>query len=478
MGVYQNIKTGLFPQWAGLLNQADQRSQQQGNSKKDLSRSIAPVQLARVKQDVQTWRGWMNEAENAWYPHRVKQQQGYDDTILNGQVEACMNRRLNLTMLKNYNIVNKTSRKPNPVTTALIKKQWFRNVMKYSLQAKGFGYSLIYLGDCINDAFPNASIIKRFNISPDRLNVTQFIYSISGANFLDPEFAPWHIWVTTPSDIGVSKVGYGYLYKVAFYEIIARNVLTQNLDATERYGMPMLKGKTSKSQESAERAIFETAMAEMGSNGWILMDAVGDEVEIVESKSLGNGYKIYESLETRAEKKISKIILGHADAMDSTPGKLGGDQGGEESPAQAAMRDTATTDMTDFTELCNDQILPKLRQIGLLIPDEEEFEFDNNDELAEARDKEDSANLKTATVYKTIKNAGGDPDWDAFGKKTGIKTAKTAPVIPVAPPVMGADKDQNNPDDKGSGKKDVPLGKGVKKDVKARLEKLYERHTH
>lgn len=466
-------QSSWLPTWNGFLEWTAGRASTP-NAAKNLTRYISPVQLARIKQDVRTWRDAMNEAENSWYPHRVKMQQIFLDTVLNGHVDACMTRRKNMTMLKKYRMVNKKTRIENPTTTALIRSQWFRRYMEYALDSKAYGYSLIYLDDIINDSLPGLSIVKRFNVSPDRLNVTQFVYALSGANFLEQPYAPWHVWIPTPTDVGVSKCGYGYLYKVAFYEIVARNVLTQNLDATQRYGMPFMKGRTNKSAESEERAIFEAALAEMGSNGWIMMDAAaGDDVELVESKSLGQGYKIYESLELRCEKKISKIILGHADALDSIPGKIGND--GAESPAQIAMRDTCTVDMLDLAELTNSIFLPKLMNLGMLFSPDEEFEWDNNEEDQEARDDEDKANLATANVYKMIKDAGGDPDWVYFTKRTGIPVVKSVVPVPLAPGFGG---DKPGADNAPPGNKPPASKPGLTPNVKAKLEIMYADHKH
>lgn len=469
-----SVRAFLMPTWGGLTAQVDGRGDLK-KAAKNLSRFISPVQLARIRQDIQTWRDALAEGENAWYPHRVKIQRLYMDTVLNGQVFSCMQFRQNMTILKNYKIV-KPDGSTNEVATKIIKTKWFREYMKYVLEAKAYGYSLIYLDDLINDSFPNLSEVRRFNVSPDRLNVTQFIYSISGAPFMDEPYKNWHIWVDTPTDVGITSCGYGYLYKAAFYEIIARNTVTNNADAVEMYGMPIRVGKTAKTAESEERAIFEQALANMGAAGWMLMDALGDEVELVESKSLGQGYKIYESLEKRMDQKISKIILGHADAMDSTPGKLGpGDS--PDSPVQTALRNTNTTDMNDVADTTNDQLIPKLRVLGLdsIFPEGDMFTFDNNEELEEIREKEDEANLQTATIFQNIKLAGGDPDWNYFTERTGIPVTKTPLPVPVMP-LGGNDK---NPGEQKAAPSKPPVKKpGVDPKVKARLEFIYKQREH
>lgn len=466
----KNVFNGFLPSWSGLIN-STQGAQNRNSMKNNLQYYIAPVQLQRIKQDIQTWRDWVSEAENAWYPQRVKMQQGYLDTKLNGHVKGCVTRRKDMTLLKKHRVVNKKTRVPDEKWSDFFQKKWFGLYQDYFMDADAYGYNLVCLGPCVSNEFPEISFIRRFNVSPDRLNVTQFIYSISGANFLEGEVADWHVWIPSTSDDAVSRVGYGYMYEVAFYEIVARNVLTQNLDTTEVYGSPMRVGKTNKSQEDPERAVFEQALAEMGNIGYILMDANGDSVELMESKSLGNGYKIYESLEGRCEKKISKIILGHADALDSTTGKLGSGQDGEESPVAQALRSTNIKDMTRMKENVNNVLIPKLNKtVGLLFPPELEWEFDNDEEEKETRRKEDEDNGLTAAVFVDIKQAGGDPDWAYFTKRTGIPVVKTPDPVPPAPG-MGKDATGNDLDPNKTTK--PPVTKPLDSKVKAKLEKIY-----
>lgn len=389
------------------------------NPERNLRSYITPVQLQRIRQDIKSWREAVAEAEQAWYPHRVRMQRLYIDTVLNGHVDACMNRRKSLTLLKDFRFCNAAGTEDEKVKK-LINKTWFRNYCNYVLDAKFYGYSLISLGDLVEDDFPKLANIRRFNISPDRLNVTSYVYSLSGAQFLDEPYKLWNVWCPTPTDIGISLCGYGLLYKVGMYEIICRNLLGQNADYAELYGQPIRVGKTSKTEED-ERAAFEQAMAQMGSSAYILMDAL-DELELIESKGNGQGFKVYENLEQRCEKKISKIILGHSDAMDSTTGKLGGEQGGEESPVYQALEDVQIVDSRFLTDNINGELLPRLRELGFSIPDDVYFEFNNDHEKEEFRKREDQSNLATAQIAQTMKNAGLQMDAAYFEERTGIPT--------------------------------------------------------
>ncbi|MEI8111159.1 MAG: DUF935 family protein [Chitinophagia bacterium] len=388
--------------------------------RRNLTNYIAPVQLQRLRHDVAMWREAVTEAENAWYPQRVKMQRMFIDTILNGHVYSLMERRKDLTLLRDWRFIDDKDNESDELKS-LFNTEWFDLLVGYSLDALFFGYSLISLGDIDNDSFTNTSLIRRWNISPDRMNVSEFIYSLSGANFNDEPYKDWHIWVPTPSEHGVGTCGYGLFYKIALYEIFLRNTLGYNGDFVELFAMPYRVGKTTKTEE-AERAELEAAIQNMGSAGWALIDPM-DEIEFLENGMAGTGYTAYESLEERCEKKVSKIVLGHEDAVSSTPGKLGAGQG-DENPISVALKDKQVKDGKFIERMVNGQLLPKMRNLGFKIPDNFRFEYKNDAEKEAFRTREDASNKVTAEIAQVMKNAGLKMDAKYFEDRTGIKTTE------------------------------------------------------
>lgn len=388
-----------------------------GDPVRNLSNYIAPVQLQRLRHDVAMWREAVTEAENAWYPHRVKMQRMYIDTILNGHVYGLMERRKDLTLLREYRFVDKEGNE-NEELKDFFNKEWFELFMGYALDALFFGYSLISLGDIEQDEFTNLSLIRRWNVSPDRSVVSSFVYSLSGAEFNKDPYKDWHIWVPTPSEHGVGNCGYGLFYKIALYEIFLRNTLGYNGDFVELFAMPYRVGKTSKTTET-ERAELESAIRNMGSAGWAIIDPM-DEIEFLSTNLSGTGYTAYESLEDRCQKVVAKVILGHADAMDSTPGKLGATQG-EDNPTAAALRDKQVKDGRFIERVVNGQLIPKMRNLGLRVPEGYTFEFKNDAEKEAFRQREDASNKVTAEIAQVMKNAGLKMDAKYFEERTGIK---------------------------------------------------------
>lgn len=437
------IKNYVFPVPSSQLqNNGDIEGR--SNDKKDLSRSISPVQLQRLRQDVGMWRAAIQEAEQAYYPQRVRMQRLYIDTILNGHVKACIKKRRRQTTLREYMLceeIAKDSYKEDEDSTKLLDKTWFGKLLKYIVDAEGFGYTLIALGDLVDGGFPDLKVVKRWNVSPERKNVSAYVYSLSGVPFLEEPYLDWHIWVSTDNENGTSDCGYGYLYEVALYEIMLRNLLGFNGDFVELYSQPYRVGKTSKT-EGAERDLMEATLRDMGSSGYAVIDPQ-DEIEFLESKLGGTGYQGYDNFEMRCEKKISKLILGHSDALDATPGKLGSEQGGEESPVNNALSEIQSEDGKFVENIINEQVLPKLRNLGFAIPENQIFKFKNDDEVEEFRRREDASNLETANISVLMKTGGFQMDAKYFTDRTGIPCEAVPDPTPIPPNPMKSEQVKN-----------------------------------
>lgn len=420
MGILQKAYNFISPLGGVVTNNKE---------KINLNNRISPSPILRLRQDIGMWRTAISEAEQAYYPHRVKMQTIYIDTVLNGHVTACMERRKDLTLLRDYEILDSKGNKVEGLEW-LFNAEWFSYFLNYSLDAMFYGYSLIALNDLIDSAFPDITIVKRNHISPDREEVVRYLYAQNGDKFLDEPYKDWHIWVKTPTDNGHSQCGYGLLYNVAPYEIFLRNTLGYNGDFVELYSQPYRIGKTSKTNED-ERAELEVALRNMGSSGYAVIDPM-DDIQFLETALGGTGWKGYENLEQRCEKKISKIILGHADALDSTSGKLGATQG-EDNPIYQAMEDKQSKDGRFIENIVNGKLIPKLRKLGFKIPEGIVFVFANDYETAEVEKKELERNKAYAEIAQVMKNSGIQIDEQYFTEQTGIPCYVNIASIPGIP---------------------------------------------
>ena len=422
-----NTKGSVYAQVTGNRANTILQGLPQNNPKRNVGSYISPVQLTRIRQNVLTWRDSIFEAEAVYTPFRVKMQQLYQDTILNGHVYACWQKRKALTKQKKYEVCG-PDKVANKEWTDYFQDNFFKRIINYSLDKQAFGYTLVNFTKIENNMPGDLKLIKRQNVSPDRLNVTSFPYLINGEQFteVDNEYYPWTFYFSTPNDTAASECGYGYLYNIGIYEIFLRNILGYNGDFVELYSQPYRVGKTQKTS-GEDRAEFEKALKDMGSAGWAVIDP-NDEIEFLQANNAGTGWQGYANFEERLQKLISKVVLFHADAMDSKPGKLGA----VDEDVTFALQSVELIDCDSVALDMNTIVIPKLRQLGVPIPEGLKFQFKNDKEKQEERVVENKSHLDTATIAKTMKDAGLQMSPEYFEERTGIK----AELVEVEPPPM------------------------------------------
>lgn len=392
------------------------------------------MQVLRESQDVQTWRECLQVAERAWFPSRVNMQRMFADTLLDGHVIACINKRKNMLLQRDFFIG--IGEKEDELLTKMFNTQWFSQIMEYVLDAKFFGYSFLNwtAWDYSKNKPVGTKIIPRENILVDRGGlyttdeggVTRVPSNIMPSlNFDDPKIQPWTMLVTTPNTTSRSSCGMGELYPVSLYAIFLRHNLGYNADFVERFMSPIVVGKTTKS-ELEERKEFLKDLQTFGSSAAIVLDML-DQIEFIESKNTGTAYNSFDNFETRLQKLISKILLGHADAMDSTPGKLGNNDN-----ALEGLEEISLVDAKFVETVINDEFIPKLRLHYPSLSEDLVFKFTNNHELQEAREEQAEFNTKSVSWIKSLSDAGYELEEKEISDLLGFTVKKKEAPAPVS----------------------------------------------
>ena len=399
-------------------NQADKKT-----DKKNLKRSTL-VQSSRQTQDIYGWRQAINEAENNGQKYRVKMNTIYKDVILDGQVKSCISKRKNLTLLQDFALFDSNDN-IDEEATKLIKKKYFADICNYVLDTVFYGYNLINWTDVKNNELLGVQIINREFINPDGMFIGEHPYATQGIDIMDESIQNWSLYCTTPSENGISNCGYGLLYEAANYQILSRNNLAYNADFSERFGMPVTVLTTDR-QDGEDLDIVEDNLKNMGSNGYLVKDST-DVIDYLEFSNSDNGYQVYDNLEKRLEAKITKLLLGHASALDETPGKLGASQG-ESSPVSEALKEIKSVDSVYLAYYINDFLIPKLRNLGIKIKDGLTFKFINSDEKDEADNKLNTQRTEVTAYVKTLAEAGYTVDAKWLSDELGIPIYKVTEV--------------------------------------------------
>ena len=398
---------------------------------KNVGQTVIPIPVTRLKQDIKSWRMAIEEIERAVIPFRVRMQYLYLDTVVTAQVKACMDRRKELTMLRDFKICDQKGIASDDLKAIFRNSSfgigsneqathWFDTFLSYALDSLAYGYSLISLGDLENSGFPNITSQKRWLVSPDRFVFVTSPYMTAGTKFKEHPYQDWHVYVPTPSQHGISACGYGYLFEVAPSEIFLRNNIGYNADFNEVFNFPMVKGSTIKTEEQ-EREAFAKALSTAGAMRWMLIDNDKDTVDFIESKNVGSAHQSFTSFTDLMSKNISKIILGHEDAMASTPGKLGPASTKKGiTPVDQAMAGKQTVDGIMCQNVINSMLFPRLRKMGFKIPLNYHYEFMNDSEEQDQKNNEIDLISKYADASLKFFQAGKIMDSKYITDQTNV----------------------------------------------------------
>lgn len=433
MSFRQDISNFLGYAFGGSKGGASQAFVRNGggtnNASRNLNMEIFPNSLTLAKADLGSWVAARAQADLASYPYRVQMQKMYEKTLQNPHVAACIQRRMELTLLRDFEIVNANGERDKE-WTEYFKKAWYtQHAMPLMLWSDYHGFTLASIGG-IKDGVPDLiTNIKRWNISPEREIVSQFESSPSGWSWNDDPWKDWHVWMPTVQTNGQNNCGYGMLYIITFLAILQQNNMAYNTDFIEMFAQPYRHLKTA-DLEGEEFEEKKKALANMGHMG-ALITGLNDELEFLNDGSRGNGYKAYNDFDHRCKADISKYIGGHADFIDGTTKNGAGDKqnsgGGDitddatgNGQVQKAIAAKRMIDGDMVTMRTNELWIPKLRNLGVSIPAGHKIHFLNDTEERSISQQEAGKNQQWATLALTMAQGGLKMDGDFFTKTTGV----------------------------------------------------------
>ena len=258
---------------------------------------------------------------------------------------------------------------------------------------------------------------------PESLTIsTASQYDNVGKKINDPLYEPWLLWFPTAPESSNIKCGLGLYNVLAPYEIYIRNANTAWSEYQQIYGVPLRIGKTN-TRERIMRDNMASMLSDMGRSGWAVVD-IDDQIELVDGGKGGGASDNFLGLISYCEKIISKVILGHADALDSTPGKLGA-----ETSTEKALSETQQKDGLRIEYLLNNYVFPKLAAIGLKEFDGLAICFENNKEENTDKLTEAEINNKLMANYLIAYQMGLQPDAKAISELLGIEFTNNEAVL-------------------------------------------------
>lgn len=262
--------------------------------------------LTRTKQDVGRWRQALLQAESKFSYNRTELYRLLKDVVLDAHLSSVVEQRKNATLAREVCFYNSDGTE-NEVISELFETSWFMKMRSMMLDARiCYGFTLIDLGELVDDKFPDIKIVERQYVKPEFGIVVAQPADITGIAFEDPKYAKWNIFVGEKQDLGL-------LTKAAPWVLWKKTITAYWSEYCEKFGMPMRIGKTNLADENL-KANMETSLREMGAAFWAMMDKE-DSIELLETFNTA-AYDIYDKFIERANSEISKLILCQTGTTD------------------------------------------------------------------------------------------------------------------------------------------------------------------
>lgn len=267
----------------------------------DTRSHIAPIQtqIYRISQNIGKWRTALTAAENVTNPQRYWLLQTYNDVVLDAHTSACIQQRKNLTLSRNFCVINK-DKSENEQLTEMLESQWFRDFLDLSLDSMFWGYSLIQFDSLVNDNFNEVNLVPRQFVKPEFNIVTKNWGDTVGINYKEAPYNEFCIGVGKQRDLGL-------LNKVAPLVIWKKNALSAWAQHQEIFGSPIRIGKTS-SRDKKTTDNMDNMLKNMGVAAWGRFDT-SDIIELIESNK-SDAYMVFDMMIERCNSEIAKLILG------------------------------------------------------------------------------------------------------------------------------------------------------------------------
>lgn len=375
----------------GAKNEPDQKPVK----KKRLSPKLKRNYHYRVELDLDNLKNAIDAARMPDFPNRELLHIIYDliskDSHLASQIRTAKQ------AVQQSDFYLTKDGKPDEKATDLLKTKWFDQFISYALDAEFWGHSLIEFGQLNSEwRFESIQLIPRLNVVQEQGIVIVQPGDMKGIDYRKAATQLALIEVGEPYSLGILEL--------AAKEVIVKNYArTDWSQASEKYGMPLLKIRTD-SQDDSEIDRMESQAANFGSNGYVILN-MDDDAEIIADKGTDR-YKIYQENINVCDAQISKLINGQTGTSDEKAFV------GSAEVHERILNDYTIARLRRMQHLVNNKLIPFLIYWGYPL---DGFRFQYIDLLKKEPKKENTLDKSKEEIEaekkKLSQNSADLPDW-------------------------------------------------------------------
>lgn len=372
-----------------------------------ISETMIKESMYRNKQTIQKWRDSLDYVEgtnNTTDPLY----QIFREIYLDPQIQSTiLLRKSRITQLP-FKIESLNDNETiNEEVEKILDKKWFYDFMNMSLEYLYTGYVAVEITKVNSDKTITIENIPFNHLKP---RYSKFVKGINDlyTSGIDLTSDPYVDYVMEIYD---NKNDLGIYTKIIPLFLWSRNAQQSWSQYSEKFGMPIVIGRTVK-QDAGERKNIFNMLKNMGSSLATLLDNE-DKIEIIQNSST-DAYQVYNELIKICNDQISKLILG------ATMVNSDGSSYSQSQTHQQQFDSLIKMDIRSMEHIVNDILFPRLINLGI-IPEGVKFEFDTSESLNIFQKFEIDKALLTSY----------DLDIDYLNKKynTFITNVKNTPLI-------------------------------------------------
>lgn len=309
---------------------------------------------ALVKRDLAGWRQAHQLAISSESPNRQALYDIYRDVDLDPHLRGCIGQLQGFILSKAFRLTRPDG-EPDADALGYLETAWFKKFVRYVLQQRYWGHSLIELGDVVTRedgrmSLSGVSLIPRKHVVPEFGRVTTYPGGdwTQGIPYRERPWSDWLVEVGDPDDLG--------LYLSAAIQTIPKKYALAFWDSfAEMFGLPIRIAKTASRDEKDKEALGKM-MDTMGSKAWAVLPAEA-EIELKES-SRGDAYNVYDRRIDRANSELSKLVLLVTMTIEDGASL-------SQSQVHYKVLQNLIYETADLVrDTVNDQLLPKLVNLG------------------------------------------------------------------------------------------------------------------
>lgn len=346
-----------YPNMAGKIPQSDQAIMVQ----------IAQEAADRSRKGIKQWREALESADDPQNPNWSALQDLYEYLRTDGHLGSQMTIRKGSILSNRFFIRDGKTGKENPDKTKLLEKKWFFDLLGELLDNILLGYTVVQFPDPIRVLKPHPlqnayDLIPRRNFIPQKNMILKEANGTEGFLITDPAFMNTIICIKNQERFGLlNDLVPGLIWK--------KNARQGWAEFGEKFGLPLVKVTTNKTAK-ADLDKMEYMAKQMAEAARAILPT-GTTMDIVDTATKGDPYKVYLEQITYTDNEVSKRILG---------GTMISDNGSSRSQSEVHERtlDTKISEMDrkDMEFTINDQLIPYLINIGYGLQEGDEWVLD------------------------------------------------------------------------------------------------------